>query len=82
MRLWMTYLVLAEGNIKEGIMPVQWCAELVAKRLWPDRHAIIQDERMVALEAQLERIYRDNPKLAPSLEERIGPMKTLGIAGA
>ena len=81
-KLWLTIYVLGIGNLDEGILPVEWAAKLVADKLWGNRHTISQDERMLKLEAELERIYREHPNLAPTLEERIGPMKTLGIAGA
>jgi len=77
--LWLTFYVLAKGDLENGIMPVQWAAELISKKLWPDRHALVQDERMLKLEAELERIYREHPNLAPTLEERIGPMKIAAV---
>ena len=80
-KFWLTIFVMALGNLEAEILPVEWAAKLVADKLWGNRHKISNDERMLKLEAELERIYRDNPNLAPSLEERIGPMKTLTVVG-
>lgn len=76
---WLTYYVLAVGDLEKGILPVQWAAELFAKRVWLDRHAIVVDERMLKLEADLERIYHENPDLLKSDGQEV---QSLGIAGA
>lgn len=78
-KFWLTIFVMALGNLDAGIMPVEWAAKLVADKLWGNRHTISNDERMLKLEAELERIYREHPNLAPSLEERIGPMKIAAV---
>ena len=76
------YEAMAMGSPDDGIQPVEWAVKEVLKHIWGSRHEISQDQRMVALETELERIYKEHPNLAPVLEERVGPMKTLGIAGA
>jgi len=78
--LWCTYYVLAKGDLANGVPPIEWAAKLVADKIWPNRHALEIDERMVRLEAELERIYQENPALRPSSDERIGPMK-LAVTG-
>jgi len=75
---WLTYYVLGVGDLENGIMPVQWAAELFAKRVWLDRHAIVVDERMLKLEATIERIYLENPDLKNNGEA----LPRLGISGA
>ena len=79
--LWTRLWAMALGAPDQGIQPVEWAVKEVFKHIWGSRHEISQDHRMVAIEAELERIYKENPGLAPTLEERVGPMKTLTVAG-
>lgn len=73
--LWTRLWALALGAPNENIQPVEWAVKEVTKHIWGSLHTISQDERMLRLEAELERIYKEKPELRPSIDERIGPMR-------
>ena len=81
-KFWLTMYVMAIGDLKNGTLPVEWCAKIVADKLYGNRHSIANDERMLKLEAELERIYLERPELRPTLAEQSAPMKLAVTTGA
>jgi len=80
--LWLRLWAMAMGAPDDGIQPVEWAVREVLKYTWGSRHEIANSDRVTQLEAEIERIYSENPKLAPTLAERVGPLKALEIASA